>query len=230
MKPSVRSTLAGVVLMAGILSLSLGGCSDAGAGGDGGGGTNVSTVLWEEDGKGYVQYKTNDSNTSGTLQFATVNGTTGSNSVQVETKKLSGDASGFYGMLFGHQDNDNYYVLVVDYDKTDRWYELGKYEGGTYSAIKSYQKATAINNDSADSITMRVSRTDGGDGYGNGTGDITIEFKSGSEASFTTEATVASDAFSLGSKGFVVEITSSENFPDTPVDVRFKMLTPVSVP
>jgi hypothetical protein len=40
------------------------------------------------------------------------------------------------------------------------------------------------------------------------------------------------DTFGLGAKGFIVQIagSDSESFPDEPVDVRFKMRQPASIP
>ena len=98
----------------------------------------------------------------------------------------------------------------------------------TYSALTTTNR---IGGTSLASM-KRVARS-AGDADGNGHDTLSVAFKTGGETSFTEEtAVVDDDTFGLGAKGFIVQIAGSddESFPDEPVDVRFKMRQPASIP
>jgi hypothetical protein len=237
MELAVWRSIGTLVLVGALTGVLFTGCENiVGSGSDGDDGPTIETISWEDDGNGYVQYKTNDEDKTGALLQVTYttssDSVTSASSVEVETKKLSGAASGFYGVVFGRQDNGNQYVLWIDYDTSRRGFVLGKFHDGEYSSVTTYQEASAIHNDDADSIWIHITRGPYDDSDEHDYDGITIAFKSGNESSYTTETRVHSDALPLGAKGFSAEIASSEaeDFPDTPVDVRFKMISPLAIP
>ena len=232
----MRFVLKSMTIMTAVLAVALAvgmtGCESAGSGSGGGGGTDVETISWEDDGNGYYQYKTNDSEKTDSIQLASFTNddvTTGA-TLEVETQKLSGAPEGLYGVVFGRQESGNFYLVAVNYDKTNRLYDIRKYENGTFESLLNGAQSTSGIDDSANSITMRITRTNDGDGDGNSYDSIMVEFRTGG-GSYIEQATVSDDSFGLGAKGFAAGIASSsmEDFPDTPVDTRFKMLEPVEL-
>ena len=210
-----------VVAVAVLVLAVLSGCESAGAGD--GGGTPVQTIQWDLDGDGFYQFSTNDSENYnyGFYYPRDAGGTpTDPQTFAIDVKKISGDAGQGFGIVFDYKDNVGYSRLLMS--------QYGNYvvssstvdSGGTWST--TYFTGTSANRwvssngaiKTGDGEVNRVSITVN---RASGTVDITIN------GAGQTQITGYTDLGGTGYGGYAsVGDETDEDFPDTPVDVRFK--------
>ena len=171
----------------------------------------VSNIEWKQDGRGFIQYRSNDPERyhSTWWQFAdNILGAIMDNSYEIECIKTSG-AKGFgYGMVFGasNTDNNKHYFIIIN---TEGYYCIKKNNGKNEILIKDWAISEKLNIGYNAANTLKVLK--------NGTA-FTV-FINGSQVYQFKDSTIKGNRL-----GYLVCIgdESDESFPGTPVDVRFR--------
>jgi len=173
-------------------------------------GTNdlpVSTIEFEPDGNGFIQFSTNDPQKRGTW-WNLYDNINDRNIYEIECKKMSGAKNIGYGMVFGASNTDNreYYLLGIT-TQGDYW--IGKYSNEKFTTIKDWAESEKLSTGYNTINTLKVVK--------NGT-SFTV-FLNGSEVYQFTDTEISGDRL-----GYWTSIGSEkdESFPNTPVDVRFR--------
>jgi len=179
---------------------------------------SYSTIQWQTDGQGYLQFSTNDPQyyKYGFYDYydnLTINST--NKTIVATVKKLSGSKYGGYGVIFCYTDKNNRYTLVIDQDQE---YSIQKKINGTFTTIIDWTTNTAINNSGENTIS--ITRGDGG------IFNVIFNNKTAMPVTFTDTdlpSGLAGPYASVNEKPY-------ENFPSVPVDVRIKFTQPAIVP
>jgi hypothetical protein len=188
--------------------------------------TPIKTIAWQPDGKGYLQYCTNDQSKSGFGEYFVVSSsyqnsptTSSGGAIVVSFNKISGASNNGFGVVFSYQDSNNYYLFELT---LDNYYRIYKKVAGTYTAIGDweptfYNASQYIKNKSVH--TIEIDR-----GISN---DYQIKIDNYSVSQFA-DSSIPNSGYS----GYYVSIGNSldENFPFTPEDVRFQMAAPIQSP
>jgi len=198
-----------------------GGAGSPGTGGGTAGETTVQTpqtISWQPDSSGNTQFFTNDSSYLQSSDFSVWTWSSSTEepmtTVEADATKLGGDPSMGFGITFCVQDENDFLVLYID---INGYYSVGKVQSGNYTVILPWSDANA-------SSTVLYE----GYGYQN---DIRVTY-TGSSRSYqiafngTNVTSFTDSTWSGGAYGFVTGISSTENFPDYPVDVRFRQIQP----
>jgi hypothetical protein len=179
----------------------------------------IETIEWEPDGSGFRQYKTNDSQYYD-WAFWYWKGTSYQNpltafTVEAEAKRISGCGGYGVSIIFCLQDTQNFYVLDIS---TYGSYNVYKRLNGSWEMIIGWTFSNYINTGYNVINNLKVTY--------DGANTFTIYLNGSSVDSFTDSS------FSGGNAGYLVDIADEdcENFPDEPVDVRYRMLQPVTDP
>jgi hypothetical protein len=178
----------------------------------------VTTIEWEEDRDGFLQFSSNDS-AYYDYAFWDVFDTEEAvmSTVTVQAKKMSGSIDTGFGMLFCYQDADNYYKVIITANGA---YRVSKISGGTYVTLLDWAESTNIETGYGELNTISVTQSAAGvfDVYVNNLG--------------TPMNTFADADFTGGEAGFYAAISNADNehFPDEAVDIRFRMTAPIDVP
>ena len=186
----------------------------------GGGGVAEYQILFEKQADGSVRFSTNDRRllgVSGSTHWKI--GTVSEEPMTeftVTVQKASGSPQGGYGVVFSASDAEHFLVVLID---TTQHYKVGKYakESGL-KVITDWTVSTELNGGYV-ANTIRVSFTApkqyrvyfNGDAVG-------IGFQDEDDPPYTG-----------GYYGYVAEVSSTESFPDVPVDVSFTQVTPVDI-
>jgi hypothetical protein len=185
---------------------------DDGNGGDGDDNLPVKTIEWETDGNGYTQFYTNDAQYY--YHYFTASADHSGDTYEAEVKKLSGNATYGYGMLFcydsSNPDSLSYYRLLIT---TRGSYQIHKRVAGTWAAnpITNWTASAALNAGYNQANKLKVVKADN---------NFTVYINNQQVDTFT-------DSDITGTKiGAYVGVGESdeESFPNTPVDVRVKVL------
>jgi hypothetical protein len=188
----------------------------------GGGGSSSSTSIqsiqsptWQLDGTGFVQFTTNDSRYYQYNFWSTFTYEALMSTVTATVKKQSGSASSGYGIIFCYQDNSNFYRLMIT---VGGYYAVTKRVGGTTTPIIDWIPSGLLHPGFGVENGVSVVQTS--------PFNFTVYFNG-------TQATTFFDPnFSGGRAGFYAYVSDQtrENFPDVPVDIRFKMSSPIIAP
>lgn len=180
--------------------------------------TKTQTLDWQKDSESFIQFYTNESKYSGLSGNTLWNWGTVKNNpityVETELKKISGDKNYGYGIIFCVQDTGvDYLSVVIDIE-------------GNYQVIREVNNVTSILKKWALSTNLKK-------GY-NVINKIKAEYKGNKKFSIYFNDVLETDVMDNispeltgGYFGYAVGISNMENFPDVPVDVRFKQLYPV---
>ncbi len=189
---------------------------------------DITTIFWELDGDGYIQFSTNDPNYYGYAFFASWDtenqAAPMTSAVTGIVKKLSGAPNRGFGMIFCVQDLDNFFYVLIT---VDGYYDIGERVSGVPSKMVDYTMSGAINTGFGASNTISVT-------YTTGTNTMAV-FINGSPVN-TFQPNTGSNPFipnwTGGKAGFISTCGSAteENFPKTASDVRFKFTSPVALP
>jgi hypothetical protein len=182
----------------------------------------VQRILWQDDGAGFVQFSTNDTNDCGNL-FTHVIGSpfTPMSFLEIQVKKITGSSHNSYGNVFYYQDQNNYYRVGIT---VNGYYIINKKVAGTYYYNIGSSTWYATNPSSSWPNSSNLIT-----GFGNtnnikvvnaGGGNFDIYFNGVLETSFTDST------FTGGYNGYSASVNtvSQENFP-TPEDVRAKLIS-----
>jgi hypothetical protein len=181
---------------------------------------SVQRILWQNDGAGFIQFSTNDTNDCGHLFTHAISSPfTPMSSVEMQVKKMSGSSHNAYGIVFCDQDDDNFYSIGIT---VNGYYIILKKVAGTsyyniggstwYSTNPSWPISSHLNTgfDTANNIKV----------INNGSGNFDLYFNGIWEISFTDST------FTGGYNGYASSISSvsRESFP-TPADVRARLIS-----
>lgn len=179
----------------------------------------LQTNRWQLDGNGFVQLATNDAQYHGRVFITDFpqTGQTRMDTVTAVVKKQSGSLYGGYGIIFCYVDSYNYYRLLID---AAGQYSLYAKINGVDTAIIPWTIAASPNLKTGVEVENMISVRQ------TTLNNFVIYFNGVQVATFN-DAT-----FSGGTAGFAAYVNTkdNENFPDTAVDVRFKLTTPVVYP
>ena len=181
----------------------------------------ISTILWEPDGQGFIQFQTNDPANAEQgfveLYDDTIQTPTMTQPVEVTMKKILGyDAAGF-GFVFCAFDENRYYKVLIN---VGRMYRVSVVVAGS-ELIKplywTYDSNLNANYDGENTIKV--------------TWDGVDEF----HLFFNNAEVTTIPAFlgmTEGKSGFFASVSSvaNEYLPAGQVDIRFKMLQPALHP
>lgn len=134
-------------------------------------------------------------------------------------KKVSGSPDYAYGFLFcytvtGAEVDDFYYVLISTHGN----YKVGKKKGADWTPLQDWTSASALKSGMNTENIVTVART--------GNGEFAISFNGVASYSFTDTSLTAggfAPVLFIGKAG-------EEDFPNNPVDVRFKFTSPDILP
>jgi hypothetical protein len=202
-----------------LLAASILGCTNpSGGGGGGGGGPSIQSIEWQNDGAGFIQFSTNDTNKYGYGYYIPYVDELQSTmtTVTAKAKKMSGAPAYGWGIVFCYQDTNNFYRLLISgYGH----YQVAKKVAGTYYDITPWTTwASNINTSAGVTNVISVTLVT--------PGNFSVSFNGGVPENF------AAPEWTGGAAGFYTMIGTStyENFPATPSDVRFKFTSPVLYP
>ena len=172
----------------------------------------IITIMWEEDENGYLQFCTNDPNYYNYYFYAwdTESFKDPMTVVVGEIKKISGYEYGGYGMLFCFQDENNFYLVLID---TMGYYTIWERNNGDWIEHIPWEYSSYLKKGYNIINKLNIE-------YNHDHNSFTISFND------VTQTTIYDSSFSGGCLGGFVEVygEKEENFPDTPVDVRFKLI------
>jgi hypothetical protein len=179
----------------------------------------ITTIQWEDDGTGLRQFYTNDpaKYNNGYHHLSYYSDIL--NAVEIQIKKTGGASNYGYGMCFCYKDYNNMYQLVIT---INGFYRIGKCVAGNWSYYLG-GIWTSTNGQWPNSANLNK-------GYGavndlkitsNGAGTFSVYFNGIREVDFTD------NSFTGGLSGCFVGIgnISAESFPNSPVDIRYKMIS-----
>lgn len=197
-----------------IAAIVLSGCDNSSGSSD----LPVDTKKWVTT-DGYYQFYTNDAQLFNyTFWYPLANNDTTAvfNSFTGITKKISGSPDYGFGFLFCNTgDNDFYYVLI----NTQGYYLVGKHSASGWSTIIDWKASASIKKGMDVENVVTVVRTVN-------TGDFAISFNGVATASFK-DTSLTADAFA---PAVCIGKAGEEDFPNNPVDVRFKFTAPDILP
>jgi len=172
-------------------------------------GSSSTTIDFELGSDGFVQWYTDDPYYYNSHPWIIYNDNiNGTNTFQIECKKISGDTDNAYGMLFGAPNsvNDQFYYLAIT---TDGTYRVVKKIGETYTTIKAKTASDKLDTGYNKLNTLKVTRS---------VTTYTV-YLNGDNVYDFTDSSITGDRV-----GFIVSVgpQGAESFPGTPVDVRFR--------
>ena len=189
--------------------------------GSGSSGPTIETIRWAQDSDGFYHFETNDEQYYN-YWFAKIPTTNTEDGIkEIKIKKNSGANVG-YGMVYEWKDKKNFHRVLISLNGLNRVdvYDENETEG------KVYEKDWTFSNDLKTGLgeinKLTVNETGSDSGYEVYINDALVE-----RYNATHSYTDAED--SIGAIVYIGKETS-ENFPDTPVDVRFRRTQPSEAP
>lgn len=192
-------------------------CSAGGAGD-----TSYQSILWQIDGNGDYQLKTNDPQYCNGTFYKYMADEIVMDTAEIECRRVSGYSHMGYGLVFCYDSStDVRYRMLITVNGSYKISEMYK-DGDSYSyntLVDWTSSGGAINTGYDMSNTLKVVWDSGSSNFDFYINDIFIV--SLPLANFTNQRTG-------GQIGFIAPIgsESQESFPQTPVDYRFKLLQP----
>lgn len=182
--------------------------------------TPLVTILWEDDGNGFIQFQTNDPANADQV-FLKLYPTTYDpivDPVEVTVKKISGAERSSFGVVFCASDPQNYWAVIIT---VRREYKIIKVTGGgVFSPFgDAFVPHSALNLDYNSENVIRITKS----------GPTFALFFNSTPTPITTFDDLGS---AVGKNGFFVYVATArdEYLPAGVVDVRYKMTLPDSIP
>ncbi len=174
---------------------------------------NYSTILWEQDSNGDIQFSTNNPGHKGYAFWAwlTAANQTAFSKVEAEVTRKSGSINGAQGVVFCLQDESNFYAVLTTANSD---YAVFVCDNGNLINRYGWKKSNDLNPGLNSKNTIRVLK-----GWKEGV--FTIYFNNKEQAYSLTDG-----LFNSGYCGFLAGISTDEQFPQTPADVRFRLVYP----
>ena len=182
-----------------------------GCGSDGSGsGESEPFTKWEYDFKGFTIFTTNDPNYYNYSFYLILDESYQQKmtSFEAKVKKLSGYEWGSFGIIFCFENDDNFYVLLID---VKGWYSVFELKDGVWKEVIPWEWTEHLigGYDIINSIKVAYSES----------ANIFTIFLNGKIVN-----TFEGNSLTRGYTGYIVYVGGphEENFPTTPVDIWFK--------
>ena len=180
---------------------------------------DIYTIEWEVNGS-FRQFATSDRENFNTSFLwwddSSFQSPMMATPVEAEIKKISGYEGGGYGIVFCAQDTENYYLLLITVNQT---YAVLECVGGNFNYLKTFSDSGNLlaGYDTVNKVKIEY--------VGSNTFEISFN---GNPPS----GSFIDDSFSEGYAGYAVRVSIKENeiLPQIPVDVRFRLITPIVDP
>jgi hypothetical protein len=173
---------------------------------DGSGDLPVKTINWETDNSGWMQFYTNDPQYYG-YGFLRYYDNSQANAWEIVCKKMNGYRNQGFGLLFAVADNSHYCRLLITSNGS---YNVQKRNGDVWTTILDWANSAKINTGNNKENTLKVTKS----------GSAYAIFINSEQVSQFNDSAASGNRFGL----FVsVGSEANEDFPNTPVDVRFKV-------
>jgi hypothetical protein len=173
------------------------------------------TVLWEETTTDTLKVFTNDKLYTWPLRpsgsrFWKIMGDIldVSTDLSCDLSKLSGHGKGTYGVIFSAVDSNNCLMLLID---TTRNYAVVKITDGALTYLKEWTETVNLFAGFNQHNRVRVQNRAGG--------NYKVYFNDIEETDIIDNK---APVFGWGKRGFTASVYGGEDFPDHPVDVRFR--------
>ena len=172
----------------------------------------VESIFWEVDSNGFIQFCTNDPEYYNYYFYVWYEESyqTILDEVEIEVKKVSGYEWGGYGMVFCLQDENSFYVLLID---NTGYYAIYEKNYGSWIEHIEWTYSNKLHKGYDKINTLKVD-------YNDFQNFFTISFNGSYVNSFSDYS------YNGGYSGCFVEIwgEEEESFPNNPVDIRFKLI------
>ncbi len=167
----------------------------------------VVTIPWEPDAQGFRQFSSNNQLVAESLAYLPLSDLSQEpfSAYELQVKKMSGDYSAGYGMLVNYLDESNYTLVLISLDGA---YCVESLVNGTYRSHCAWTQEPSILSAYGDTNIIRLTQ--------NAAGNYDLHIN----GSFINRYTDLPRTGGL--QGYALIISGSENFPQVPVDVRFK--------
>jgi hypothetical protein len=173
------------------------------------------TIRWEPDGQGYMQFSTNDRDYEGTASLVHFPSTFNSPMGIVEARliKQSGSELSPLGIIWRYQNPDNYLILLIT---VDGWHLHGYMLDGQFYTAGWWQDQNINQGYYSENVIRIDASTEYNDIYINN-----MTSKSG--------AIYCGEMQNIGEVGFYASV-GDDNVRKNPVDLRFRLDLPLSLP
>ncbi|MFP4550993.1 MAG: hypothetical protein ACLFNT_09330 [Spirochaetales bacterium] len=179
------------------------------------GAPKIETIEFDEVG-GYYVYRTNDdANLDTARSYSILPGTSDATESEIEIVKESGNSQGWIGMVFNREDNSNYYAFLVTVGGSYAYYKV---ESGSLTAIDDGTLPAAIDYGYGKTLTINATYP----------ADSPITIQVNGTTVFTDSSPFV--PFTGDAVGGLVDVEPVENFPDDPVEVKFRVTKPFTSP
>jgi hypothetical protein len=169
---------------------------------------SISTILWELGDDGFTQLYTNDPQYYNWSFWHFCDNNNTQNTYEIECKKMGGSLECDYGMLFGASNltQDQYYCVGIT---SSGYYIVWNRNGDEYTTIKDWTRSDKIYTGYDRINSIKVTQA----------GTVYTVFLNGTQVYQFDDATITGNRI-----GYYVRtgIEGAEEFPNSPVDVRFK--------
>jgi hypothetical protein len=169
----------------------------------------VTTINWQLDDNGYIQFYTTDPEKRNSGYFHFIDGIQMKNVYEIEVIKNSGSKSGFgLSLCLGPENSQERYSFIIN---VDGYFHIGKNHMGNIEQITDgWLQSEHINTGLGSSNILKVVKS--GNNY---------TFYVNNNNLFTfTDLDIDAKFLAYG-----LDVSLDENFPDIPVDILFKLIT-----
>lgn len=171
-----------------------------------------SELFVEDPDTGIIVFETNDTKYSGEYGYTLWSQ---DDTVQdpfthmnVILKKISGNDSAGYGVVFGSHDNTMLIVLI----NTLKEFIIGELSGNLFTELQPWSNSVDLIPDFNQENTIDIT-------YNSDTGDFALSFNGGEDLPFRDD----DEPFHIsGKEGYMVVISPLDDFPNIPVSITFK--------
>jgi len=164
----------------------------------------LNSIIWENDGNGFIQFKTNDPSYCGYYYHSPQ--IIDLSSEEIVGKKMSGAIGYGYGVYFKYSDSNNYYRFQI---KPIGKYSVSKRVDGTIYSILGSTDSLLINTDYGEENTIKIE-------------NIGSDYNIYLNGSFLDHFNDSDHSTGTSNYCISIGIESNEDFPSVPADFRLK--------
>jgi hypothetical protein len=208
-KRSFVCLLVAVIVVAIVVSCDMNGDSDDNL--------PVQTIRWEPDGNEYYQFYTNDSQYYN-YGFSTWHDTGDSPPAESEIviRKISGHEAWGYGMVFDSVEVENRTLVLLNNQGS---VTIARLDNNDWNTLKEWTPENSIL--PGENNRVRVT-------MGTASNSLTVRIN-GAVVYHTDDGYTSREGESIGAIAFVGD-EDDEDFPNVPIDVRFRITQPMQLP
>jgi hypothetical protein len=179
--------------------------------------TPPENIYWEPDGSGFIRFRTDDPRNAdqGFMKlYDTTQEDPMTTPVEVTVKKILGSVGGGFGVVFCALNDQNYFKVLISIAGT---FKISRVIAGGDNILRDWTDSPQLLHDYNMENTIKI--TNPGDG-------LFYLYINGVEQTNFSDYTVTG-----GQSGFFAHVSTAENeYEQGWVDVRFKMIPPVTIP